>query len=352
MIQIPYDILSLSGEPTVLCKFGKLIFANHSAEEILGKDCVGKGVKALFGPVISEAQASSFAADVPVMGRHYILRVTRVGEIQAIFFSREETPAVLMNDAFICSMRNSLMNIGIAADKGRLKADQLGDRTISACFASLTKSHYIMMRLLSNISAAKGILDGTLPVTLSAVDMPRFLSDLVDTISILRPDIDFHVSVGDKLIIDADAALLEILVLNLLSNCLVHAKGLTRISLSLIDSGDSVILSVCDDGCGIKADELHSVFSRYRYGFDMRHMSQGPGLGLTVVRGIAEYHGGTVLLESREGSGTTVRASISKRLGSQYLREPQTPYSDNMKGILTGLADCLPDRCFSEKFMD
>ena len=59
-----------------------------------------------------------------------------------------------------------------------------------------------------------------------------------------------------------------------------------------------------------------------------------------------------MLLESRENSGTTVRASISKRLGSQYLREPQAPYSDNMKGILTGLADCLPDGCFSEKFMD
>ena len=163
MIQIPYDILSLSGEPTVLCKFGKLIFANRSAEEILGKDCVGKGVKALFGPAISEAQASSFAADVPVMGRHYILRVTRIGDVQAIFFSRDETPAVLMNDAFICSMRNSLMNIGIAADKGRLRASQLGDRTISACFASLTKSHYVMMRLLSNISIVKGILEKNSP---------------------------------------------------------------------------------------------------------------------------------------------------------------------------------------------
>ena len=159
MIQIPSDILTLSGEPTVLCRFGKLIFANRSAEDILGKDCVGKSVKALFGTVISDAQASSFVADVPVVGRHYILRVARIGDVQAIFFSHDEAPAVLMNDAFICSMRNSLMNIGIVADKGRLKADQLRDRTLSACFASLSKSHYTMMRLLSNISIVKGILE-------------------------------------------------------------------------------------------------------------------------------------------------------------------------------------------------
>ena len=352
MIQIPSDILTLSGEPTVLCRFGKLIFANRSAEDILGKDCVGKSAKALFGTVISDAQASSFVADVPVVGRHYILRVARIGDVQAIFFSHDEAPAVLMNDAFICSMRNSLMNIGIVADKGRLKADQLRDRTLSACFASLSKSHYTMMRLLSNISIVKGILEKNLPVTLSAVELSGFLADLVDTISMLRPDVQFHVSTGEKIIVDADSAMLEILVLNLLSNCLVHARGLSRISLSLIDSGDSVVISVCDDGCGIKADELHSVFSRYRFGFDISHLGKGPGLGLTVVRGIAEYHGGTVLLESREGSGTTVRASISKRLGTQHLREPQVPYADGMKSVLIGLSDCLPEACFSDKYMD
>ena len=84
----------------------------------------------------------------------------------------------------------------------------------------------------------------------------------------------------------------------------------------------------------------------------MGHLVNGPGLGLTVVRGIAEYHGGTVLLESREGSGTTVRASVSKRMSSQYLREPRTPYSDSVKSILIGLADCLPEACFSDKYMD
>ena len=352
MIQIPSDILTLSGEPIVLCRFGKLIFANSSAEDILGNDCVGKSVKTVFGSVIAEAQASSFVADVPVMGRHYILRVTRINDVQAIFFSLNEPPVVLLNDAFIYSMRNCLMSIGIAADKGRLQSEQLGDQDLSASFATLTKNHYIMMRLLSNVSAVKGIVDGSLPVTLSHVDLSQFTASLLGTIKFLRPDIDFNVNVGQNIMVDADSSMLELLMLNLISNCLVHAHGLTRISVSLIDSGDSILISVCDDGCGIKADELHSVFSRYRYSFDMGHLVNGPGLGLTVVRGIAEYHGGTVLLESREGSGTTVRASVSKRMSSQYLREPRTPYSDGVKSILIGLADCLPEACFSDKYMD
>ena len=57
-------------------------------------------------------------------------------------------------------------------------------------------------------------------------------------------------------------------------------------------------------------------------------------------------------MESRENSGTTVRASISKKLGNTTLREPGTPYSGGIKSILIGLADCLPPVCFSENYMD
>ena len=82
MIQIPSEILTLSGEPTVLCRFGKLIFANHSAEDILGSDCVGKSVKALFGTVISDAEASSFVAVVQAAVSLSQVRVTFFGEVE------------------------------------------------------------------------------------------------------------------------------------------------------------------------------------------------------------------------------------------------------------------------------
>ncbi len=352
MIQIPSDILTLTSEPAVLSRHGRLVFANRSAEDILGKDCVGKSVKALFGPDIAGVQASSFVADAPVMGRHYILRVSRSDDVQAIFFSRDDEEPVLMNDAFLCSMRNGLMNIGTSADIGRIRAEELGDHALLSSFASLTKSYYIVLRLLSNVSTVRGIMAGDLPVTLSRIDISELLEKLLGTVALLRPDIDFGVNIDSGCIISADPALLELLMLNLLSNSMIHAHGFSRISVSLMGSGDNVILSVSDNGCGIKADELHSVFSRYRYGFDIGCLGSGTGLGLTVVRGIAEYHGGTVLMESRENSGTTVRASISKKLGTTALHEPKAPYANSMKSILIGLAGCLPPACFTENYMD
>lgn len=352
MIQIPSDILTLTSEPAALCRHGRLIFANRSAEDILGRDCVGKSVKALFGQDIAGMQAPSFVADAPVMGKHYILRVSRSDDVQAIFFSQENEEPALLNDAFLCSMRNGLMNISAAADLGRVRAEELTDSKLLNDFASLTKNLFVVQRLLSNVSAVRGIMAGELPVTLSRVDPAELLQKLMDTVSLLRADIDFGINIESSSVISADPGLLELLVLNLLSNSLIHAKGLTRINLGLMDSGEYVILSVSDNGCGIRADELHAVFSRYRYGFDIGGLSSGTGLGLTVVRGIAEYHGGTVLMESRENNGTTVRASISKNLGCTTLREPRTPYASGIKSILIGLADCLPPECFSENYMD
>ena len=352
MIQIPSDILTLTSEPAVLFRHGRLIFANKSAEDILGQDCKGKSVKALFGQDIAGMQAPSFVADAPVMGKHYILRVSRSDDVQAIFFSLDNGEPVLLNDAFLCSMRNGLMNISAAADLGRLRAEELTDPKLLSDFSSLTKNLFVVLRLLSNVSAVRGIMAGELPVTLSRFDLAELLQKLLGTVSILRPDIDFGLNIEGDCVISADPTLLELLVLNLLSNCLIHASGLSRISLGLMASGEQVILSVSDNGCGIRADELHAVFSRYRHGFDIGGLGSGTGLGLTVVRGIAEYHGGTVLMESRENSGTTVRASISKKLGNTTLREPGTPYSGGIKSILIGLADCLPPVCFSENYMD
>ena len=97
---------------------------------------------------------------------------------------------------------------------------------------------------------------------------------------------------------------------------------------------------------------LGSVFDRYCHGFDMGSMLYGAGLGLTVARSAAHLHGGTLLLESRQGKGTTVRVSLSRHLSCPGLRSPRENWESNIHSILTALADCLPDSCYTEKYMD
>ena len=353
MFTLSSDILSLTDEAAVLLQNRRVVYANAAAKAILGGDCIGKGVRELFGDEVAEAQAPSFIAAVPVSGKQQLLRVSRADGLQLVFFSRRDDNAALFNDAYLQALRSALMNINLAAGAGRSIAEELAHPELKQCFSRLSREYFMMNRLLSNIAAARGILNGDLPCSLSAVDLGALVSDLCDSVSLLRPDVELRLEADRRILLWADPQLLELMLLNLLSNCLVHASGLTRIQLELKSFRDRVYLTVRDDGCGVSAEKMSSLFHRYRTAISLQEMSLGAGLGLTVIRGVAEAHGGALMLESRENAGTMVRISLSRDLGLESkLAEKLEPYAGSMDRLLTGLSPCLPLSCFEGQYFD
>lgn len=352
MTQISSDILALTREAAVLVQRGKIVFANTAALESLGMDCVGKNLPALFGPDVAGTQAPSFIADVPVNGKHCVVRVSRLESQQVIFFSPvDQNPAVL-NDPILCSLRSSLMAIGMAADRVRERAEENGDAQALVSLSALTRNYYRMIRMISNASLVLGISANDLPFSPRPLNLSSLCSDLVEAISYFCLKPELRLESGGNILLNADPNYIRQLLMNLLSNCLVHAEGCTRVSINLIETGDSVILSVSDDGGGIPPERLHTVFDRYRHGFDLSRMNDGAGLGLTVARRIAELHGGTLLLESRLNRGTTVRVSLNKRAAAVRLCAPGPGAQCSAKDVLLWLSDYLPAELYTEKYMD
>ncbi len=70
---------------------------------------------------------------------------------------------------------------------------------------------------------------------------------------------------------------------------------------------DKVLLSVCDEGRGIPAQELARIFEPFYQVDRERYEDQGAGSGLAIVRGITKMHGGEVQVESEYGKGSTFR---------------------------------------------
>ena len=108
--------------------------------------------------------------------------------------------------------------------------------------------------------------------------------------------------------IHADPTLLRRALSNLISNALAHtpAGGHIRVSAEK-GSGDSVNLSVADDGKGIPPEHLPRVFDRfYRVDPARSRHTTGTGLGLAIVRSIAELHDGAASIESKPTKGTVV----------------------------------------------
>ncbi len=100
-----------------------------------------------------------------------------------------------------------------------------------------------------------------------------------------------------RLVAEADAGLLRRAVTNLLDNALAYA-GEARVSVAL--AGEGIEIRVEDDGPGVPADSLEDVLRPFhRLEGSRSRETGGAGLGLAIVRGVAEGHGGVLRLENR-----------------------------------------------------
>jgi signal transduction histidine kinase len=100
----------------------------------------------------------------------------------------------------------------------------------------------------------------------------------------------------------ADPDKLEQALQNLAANALRFAPAGSTIRLRAFPSGDTVTLSVADEGPGIDEEHLPHIFDRfYKADASRTGMSAGSGLGLSIVRAIVERHGGRIAVTSRPG---------------------------------------------------
>ena len=224
-------------------------------------------------------------------------------------------------------MRSSLMNFSLSADMLRTRAEDKEDAELLCALRSITHSYYRMMRVLTNASAVLSITQGSLIFSPEELDVARLVSGLVETAAMLSPQVELKLVCEQVQPIVADRQLVELIILNLISNCLVHAVGCTRIALSLMGTRDSLIISVDDDGCGIAPEQLGSVFDRYCHGFDMGSMLSGAGLGLTVVRSAACLHGRHAAAGEPPGEGHYGAGLPEPHISSSVLKSPGKTWS-------------------------
>jgi signal transduction histidine kinase len=106
----------------------------------------------------------------------------------------------------------------------------------------------------------------------------------------------------------ADRRALQQILLNLLSNAVKFTPAGRQIRIFVgAPSEDGIDFGVEDEGTGIAEEDQAGVFERFGKGrHDLVRNQEGAGLGLPIVKGLVEAHGGTVSLVSRAGAGTRV----------------------------------------------
>ena len=178
----------------------------------------------------------------------------------------------------------------------------------------ISRNSWRLLRRIEDLLTVSGLEAGKMRLNLSPVAVPPLvegaIAAMAPAMADRRLEVVFDVA-HDASTVTGDAEHLDRVLINLLSNAVKFTPDGGRISLTVSRQADHVELVVADTGFGIPADELPRVFERFFRSSNAQQMAvSGTGLGLVIVKGIVELHGGTVSLTSTAGVGTEVTVRL------------------------------------------
>lgn len=147
----------------------------------------------------------------------------------------------------------------------------------------------------------------------SPCDLNEMVKRVVDNQLIpAEKSLKISVSVADDVpIINADATMIERAIINLVDNAIKYTPDGGSIDVWVKCANNTVVIAVHDTGLGINPQDQKHIFDRhYRIARQEYKKIKGSGLGLFIVRSVAQQHGGSSWVESEEGKGTTFYLSI------------------------------------------
>lgn len=207
-------------------------------------------------------------------------------------------------------LRTPITTVKIAIDD-ILKRDDL-DKELKEELMIIQKKNDMMAKMVSELLALSRADQGRLEIKKEKIDLSDLTLMILDSFKemIKDDDIDLLADIDPEIYIEAD----EVLIMRLYNNVLENARKFTKskISVALKSSDDKVSISVSDDGIGIKDEDKEKIFDRF-YQADTSRNKEGSGLGLSMVKWIAEAHDMSIDVRSTLGEGTTF-TFIAKRI--------------------------------------
>ncbi|MDX6278688.1 MAG: two-component system, OmpR family, sensor kinase [Nocardioidaceae bacterium] len=149
-------------------------------------------------------------------------------------------------------------------------------------------------------------LDAGRELELQDVDLTRLLVEAINDARVVAPDHHWGFDVPDEpIVIRGDEQRLHQAVTNLLTNASRHTPAGTTVTGRLRTEADHVVIDIHDDGPGIDAEILPTLFDRFTRGDSSRtRASGGAGLGMSLVQAIVHGHRGTATVTSEPGDTT------------------------------------------------
>ncbi len=159
-------------------------------------------------------------------------------------------------------------------------------------------------RLISDLLDVTKIQAGKLEYNFVACRLLPLVRETAETINQINLSHSIEcILPSEDLVIMADGAKIEQVLINFLNNAVKYSPAADKIILTVKKEERRVVISVRDFGIGIPEQQLQNIFQRY-YRVDPAISISGLGIGLYISKEIIDRHGGAVWVESREGEGS------------------------------------------------
>lgn len=356
------ELLNLLSQPVWMVRQGQIVFCNDAAAVRIDPACTE--LAELLTPEALEIYNAwdgtpTLQLSIMLDGVPCDTVVRREGDTDV--FAAQPRPAyeALQFQALTAvgrTLRADLTALFDAASELFPRLEEMEDPRIQRQTARMNQGLYRLLRLAGNLSDAGGFMAGEVRGLFEKTELKDFFEALCKDAEPLFEMAGARLELQGltaPLWAAVDREKLRRAVRNLLSNALHGTEQGGLVQLRIEEGGHAVYIRVTDSGTGMAPSRLAAAFDGYERP-DGREDGWGAGLGLPLVRYIAALHGGTVVLNSQPGEGTTVTVSISTRLEPSAAEELHNPvrrcdYAGGYNADLLELADALPPEAFDSR---
>ncbi|HET6281415.1 MAG TPA: chemotaxis protein CheB [Polyangia bacterium] len=219
--------------------------------------------------------------------------------------------AVRRRDQFLAMLSHELRNpLGaIVSATALLKTDNGSESRANKFLQILERQSQQMTRLLDDLLEASRVTQNKIELKKRVTDLNHVVREAIEVVRGQMEARDIQLSselTSEPFSVDGDSARLQQVLVNLLNNAAKYTARGGNVVVRTKCDGPSATISVRDDGAGIPADMLESVFDLFvQSSRTLDRAAGGLGVGLSLVRSLVDMHGGSVSAHSDgEGKGS------------------------------------------------
>ena len=252
--------------------------------------------------------SGDFSAKAPVLHEDEMGSLARTFNNMAADIADRENNRLQFVAMVVHDLKNPLLAVEMSGRLLRRSVENEQERNsyLDAIDGEVKRMRGIVRDLTDDIQVSSG----RFAVRKGPVELTALARQLVQTQAEAFSTHEIVLQTSGECTVLGDAGRLERVVQNLISNAVKYSAPGKRVAVRVEVKDQFAVLSVSDEGPGIREEDLRVIFQPFGRGRSADAFAEGTGMGLYIVKQIVEAHGGQVEVESELGHGSTFRVSL------------------------------------------